>query len=198
MELPKEVQEALAQAKVWEFEAWLNEPAEICGIEIRQMTLQDYYVLEGIESPFLTQADIEVGDIGVFLWLMSVDYKRCNKARQEFLAKHKDIKVLRAIEGIQKYIDMTFNDCDTLISNNTKEANVPYIAYQIDLFAKQYGWSIDQILKVPLRQVIQLNTAIQERCSKQNGESYTRMRKVDALEAKAMLDQAKRQSAGSN
>jgi hypothetical protein len=198
LELPQEVQEALAQAKIWEFEAWLDEPTEVCGVELRQMTLQDYYFLEGIESPFIAQADIEVGDIGVFLWIMSTEYKKCSKARQQFLKKHKDIKVLRAIEGIQKYIDMTFNDCDTLISRDQQQANVPYVAYQIDLFAKQYGWTIQEILKIPLRQVIQLNTAIQERCSKQNGENYTRMRKVDALEAKAMLDQAKRQSAGSN
>ena len=47
-------------------EAWLNLNATIAGIEIRQMTLQDYFVLRGIECPVLNGNEFAPEQLGVF------------------------------------------------------------------------------------------------------------------------------------
>jgi len=189
----EEVKKALEQSKVNESEAWLNHDTEICGIPIRQMTLYDYYVLEGIESPFITKSDYTIGDIAVFLWILSPKHSTENKDKVEFASEIKDIKILDAEKGILDYIDTTFNDADTLSSGKEHKMHAPFIAYQIDLYAKEYGWSIEKILAIPLRQLFQLNTVIAARYAKQNGEQFSKMTRVQAMEAKAILEEVKKQ-----
>ena len=168
-------------------------PSHICGQEIKQMTLYDYFFLNGLESPFLKNESFLPADIGIFLWVLSKDYKPCTKAREAFCDKIKDIKIAKAEEEIMAYIEMTFADMDTGEQEKQKQY-APFLAYQIDLFAKEYGWRIDEILKLPLRQLFQLNTAIAERYTKQNGKTYTKLRAVDMIEAEALLKQAKQEA----
>jgi len=191
MNLPESIRDALAKADTYQLESWLDMPHFICGIEIKQMTIQHYYMLSGIDSPFLTGENYYPGDIGIFLWLLSPEYKICQKAKKAFAKKIKDIKIAQAETEINKYLEITFNDLDTLQEENNDKKYAGYLAYQIDLYAKEYGWSIDEILKIPLRQCFQLNTAIAERNSRQAGKKYTKMRAVDVMEARAILDMAK-------
>ena len=114
MDLPKSVLQAIADADTAQQEAWLNIEHEICGIKIRQMTIKDFYFLNGVESPFLKGGDFTPGDIGIFLWLLSPDYKPCKTAQRKFVKQIKDIKVARAEEEILKYLEITFSDMDTL------------------------------------------------------------------------------------
>ena len=66
------------------------------------------------------------------------------------------------------------------------------------MFAKEYGWHVQDILDLPMAQVFQLNTAIAERYARENGKKYTKLRMVDMLEARALLDQAKAQRTRNN
>jgi len=189
----EDIEKALEQSKVYESEAWLNQNTSICGIEIRQMTLYDFYVLDGVESPFLSKKEYTVGDIAVFLWILSTKHSRDAAAKQKFAEEIHEIKILEAEKGILEYIDATFNDADTLVEQKKDRAFAPFIAYQIDLYAKEYGWTIEQIMQIPLRQLFQLNTVIGVRYAKQAGEQYTKMTRVEAMEAKAILEEVKKQ-----
>jgi hypothetical protein len=188
-----DIKKALEQSKVYESEAWLNHDTDICGIAIRQMTLYDYYVLDGIQSPFITKADYTIGDIAVFLWVLSTKHSTEPGAKERFAEEIHEIKILDAEKGILEYIDKTFNDADTLSSGKETKMHAPFLAYQVDLYAKEYGWSIEQILAIPLRQLFQLNTVIGARYAKQNGENFTKMTRVQAMEAKAILEEVKKQ-----
>lgn len=157
------------------------------------MTLYDFYVLDGVESPFLSKKEYTVGDIAVFLWILSTKYSRDAAAKQKFAEEIHEIKILEAEKGILEYIDATFNDADTLVEQKKDRAFAPFIAYQIDLYAKEYGWTIEQIMQIPLRQLFQLNTVIGVRYAKQAGEQYTKMTRVEAMEAKAILEEVKKQ-----
>jgi len=188
--LPEEVLSLLREAETAQQEAWLDLDYTLCGIDIRQMTLRDFFLLDGLGSPFLRNEPYTIADIGVFFWVLSKEFKPCEKARDTFCRKIKDIKIAKAEEEIHKYLDITFTDADTAGGGKGKQYST-YVSYQIDLYAKEYGWTISEIMKIPMRQVFQLNTAIGERYAKGKGETYTKLRQIDMIEAKALLKQAR-------
>lgn len=198
MDLPSSVLRALKDADQAQQEAWLDISYEICGLEICQMTIQQYYLLDGLDCPFFSGADFTPADIAQFLWILSPEYKPEKKAREKFLKQIKDIKILKAEEEIIKYLEVTFSDLDTLAEDSKNKRYANFLAYQIDLFAKEYGWSMKEILNLPLRQVFLLNTAIAERYANQAGKKYTKMRQVDMLEANAILTIAKQRPSMNN
>lgn len=194
--LPEEVQKAIDQAESWQAESWLNLTSEIAGVEVRQMTLNHFFLLDGIESPFLKNRSFTPGDLGVFLWILSPDYKPCDKARNQFIKSIVNVNIAEAVNDISDYLTATFQDAETSEDNSKKYAN--FIAYMVDMFAREYGWQTDYILNLPMRQIYQLATAIGERYAKQAGENYTKLRVIDMMEAQALLDQARKAKAQNN
>lgn len=194
--LPDEVQKAINQAESWQAESWLNLTTEISGVEVRQMTLNHFFLLDGIESPFIKNRSFSPGDLGVFLWILSPDYKPCDKARNQFIKSIINVNIAEAVNDISDYLTATFQDAETSEAEGKKYAN--FIAYMVDMFAKEYGWQTDYILELPMRQIYQLATAIGERYAKQAGESYTKLRVIDMMEAQALLDQARKAKAENN
>lgn len=160
-------------------------------MQIRQMTLRHYFTLHGIGSPFIHNTDFTPEDIAIFLWVMSPEFVPCKIAREEFFKQAISVKIITAIDEINEFLEMTFADADTTNDGElSKYAN--FLTYQIDLFAREYSWNIDQIMELPLRQMFQLNSAIGERYAKQNGEKYQKLRSVDLLQAQMFFDQQKK------
>ena len=60
-----------------------------------------------------------------------------------------------------------------------KKGQTYFVSYFVDLFAREYGWDFNQIMKLPLRIGFQLITAINERNAKRAGEKYQRITSVD-------------------
>ena len=104
MRIPDDVARLVSESKSQQHEAWLDLPYDICGEQVRQMTLNDYFILHGVESPFLTNEPFLPADIGIFLWLLSPKFKKCDKAREKFCEDIKDIKIAKAEEEINKYM----------------------------------------------------------------------------------------------
>jgi hypothetical protein len=185
--LPKEVTELLENAKTHQEEAWLNFNSEIDGVEIKQMSLRHFFILQGLDSPFLTDNHFTYVDIGIFCWILSPEFQECPKARDKFCEKVRKVRIGKAIQDIERYLEITFLDADTSdVKNKKRYAN--FVAYQIDTYAKEYGWSADTTMDMPLRQIFQLNNAIAERYAELAGTKYSMLRNIDMVEAKAMLD----------
>jgi hypothetical protein len=161
---------------------------EICGLPVRQMTLQHYFMLHGIGSPFIHSRDFEPKDIAIFLWVLSPEFVPCPHARKEFFKKAIKVKIMDAVDQLNDYIEMTFADADTS-KDGTPSKFANFLAYQIDLFAREYSWQIQYILELPLRQIFQLNSAIGERYAKQAGEKYSKIRAVDLMQAQEFFAQ---------
>jgi hypothetical protein len=155
------------------------------------MTLLDYYTLLHAESPFLLGTDYTVGDIAVFLWLLLEDK---NQDRKEFVNGIKDIKIVDAEKDILTYLDEVFSECDTLQEKQNGKSHASSIAYQVDLYAREYGWQAEEILNLPMSQIFQLNTVIAERYSRENNRGYSKLRKVDTV----MLEQMFNRTTDSN
>jgi hypothetical protein len=186
--LPDDVRQKLDEAETHQQEAWLNLNATIDGIEIRQMTLKDYFILQGLECPVLSGQEFTPVQLGIFLWILSPSFKACSKARDEFCKKVYGVHLPTAVKEVEDYLQATFVDADTA-SEEKKKTYTTFLAHQIDVYGREYGWTIDQTMNLPLRQIFQLNTAISERIAISNGEHYTKLREIDMIEAKAMLDQ---------
>ena len=92
-----------------------------------------------------------------------------------------------------EYLKKTFQDADIEQSKEKTFAN--FTTYVIDLFAKEYHWTMDEIMNLPLRVAYQLISAIQERYHRQNGESYSKMRTIDVLNYESLLSSHKQKKA---
>lgn len=146
-------------------------------------------MLHGADSPFINKGKVKVEDIGVFLWIMSPDYTPRQADREEFCKKIKDVNIKHAIEDIALFFEITFADADT--DKKEQKEYASFVAYVIDMFAQEYGWRIEEIMEMPMRQIYQLSSVIGERYARQNGKQYTKLRNVDMIEAKATLDAAR-------
>lgn len=158
---------------------------------VRDMTLRHYFTLHGINSPFITGEDYLPEDIAIFLWVLSPEYVPCQLAKKEFFKKAIKVKLLEAISQISEYMERTFADAEANNENEKPSKYACFLAYQIDLLAHEYSWTIDYILELPLRQIFQLNSAIGQRYAQQNGEKYIKMRAVDMMQAEEFFKQAK-------
>jgi hypothetical protein len=195
IDLPKDFLRKKEQAESQRFEAWLDLNSTIGGIEVKQMSLKDYFILEGLQSPIMQNGNFTQTDLAVFLWVLSPDYSIDPKKRDVFCKKIIGINLQNAIADLRTYLESTFVDADTLQGG---EGAVPkhslFITQQIDLYAKEYGWTIDQILSISVRQIFQLNTAIQERYALQNGEKMNRMTAIQAMETELLMKELKKRS----
>lgn len=189
MEVPASVAAALKQAKSWQSESWLDVTTSIGGVEVTQMTLRQFFMLDGIETPFFTGGKVNPEDLAIFLWILSPKWKPCKKARDEFCKEVRTVNIFEACEDAKEYLEATFAEADTDENNQKKYAC--FIAYIVDMFGREYGWTIPQTMGLPMRQIYQLSTAIGERYAAQAGKNFSKLRAVDMLEAKALLDAAK-------
>ena len=177
VEVPQELQELIRESNCWSHESWVIANETCFDLEVRNMTLWHLMMLDGIETPFLNGGDIKDTDIALFLWIISKDYSKDEKAKKEFFRKAVKIKNIPAIKWIKEYLKKTFTDSDTM--NMGDKGQAYFVSYFVDLFAREYGWGFQQIMDLPLRVGFQLLTAINERNAKRVGEKYQRITEVD-------------------
>ena len=190
MEVPASVTEALEQAKCWQAESWLNINEKIAGVEVTQMTLRQFFMLEGADTPMLKGGRITPEDLAVFLWVLSPDWKACPDAREEFCERVRQVNIQDACDDIELYLKATFAEADSG-GDDKKKKYANFISYIIDMFGREYGWTIDVTMNLPMRQIYQLSTAIGERYAQEAGKNFSKLREVDMLEAKALLAAAR-------
>ena len=72
--------EALEAAREGEFttrqDAWWNLSFDVGGVRLRTMTVQDYDVMQRIQSPFLLRQMPNPDEMLLFLWLLSPECER--------------------------------------------------------------------------------------------------------------------------
>ena len=134
-------------------------------------------MLDGLESPFLTGGDVSEEDTYLFLWVVSKEFSFEARERDEFFIKAKRIPQYQLIEFIKEYMEKSFAESDTM--KNGSKSQTYFIAYFVDCFAREYGWTLEKIMKIPLGVAFQLITAINERNSAMSGKEYNRITELD-------------------
>ena len=167
----------IAKYHSWQNEIWLDVDEEIEDIKLHNMNLKHLLMLDGLESPFLTGGDVSEEDAYLFLWVVSKEFSFESKERDEFYIKAKRIPQYQLIEFIKEYMEKSFAESDTM--KNGSKSQTYFIAYFVDCFAREYGWTLEKIMKIPLGVAFQLITAINERNSAMSGKEYNRITELD-------------------
>ena len=161
----------------WQNEIWLDVDEEIEDIKLHNMNLKHLLMLDGLESPFLTGGDVSEEDAYLFLWVVSKEFSFEARERDEFYIKAKRIPQYQLIEFIKEYMEKSFAESDTM--KNGSKSQTYFIAYFVDCFAREYSWTLEKIMKIPLGVAFQLITAINERNSAMSGKEYNRITELD-------------------
>lgn len=124
--------------------AFLNLPASICGVEVRQLNARHMLLLFRTKSPFFCGGDIGPGDVAAFLWCVSPHYlpltdPRGHDARRAFVARVATVPFLKAKRAIQRMIYFATLDRPPV---NAKKARQPaatcFIGSLVHIIASKY------------------------------------------------------------
>lgn len=185
------LEEFKAKTEEWQATAWLDEPQELCGVLVDDLSLERYFILKEIGSPFLNSGTIYPEDLAIFIWVVSKEFTPCPKARKKFQEKVISVKILDAKNAIEEWLEEQFAEADTTTDNEKPFEYAHFVAIQIDILAKEYGWAIEYIMGLSLKKIIQLNSVIQHRYSKQGGQDYRKIRALDNYRFEAFFENSK-------
>lgn len=170
----------------WSAEFWLQLSEEHNGIEFENFTLKHFVLLRGVDSPYLVGGIPTEADTLFFLWAISPGFSLNKKQKLKFFKKVKKYNMFLWSKWIKNYLSKSFGESDTMSSGTKGQTN--FATYFIDAIAREYGWTIDQIMKIPLGIVFQLLTAINERNAVQSGKEYKRVTELDNQINRYILD----------
>lgn len=144
--------------------AFLDLTANICGIEIRQMTARDLLILDGIDNPILSGGLPSPAQLAHFLWLLSPEYRERSPFRRYLFARRvRKLPYIDAVKECIRYVDLTFQDSPGGSATMTRPF-AGWCAHLIDGIAQGgYGWSEYSILNMPLKRTFQYLKCIRRR-----------------------------------
>lgn len=148
--------EAIAAENGSRDEAWLNLPDDICGIEVSQMTPFHLLLLEGAGNCFVTGSPVTPEGVAQFLWILSPDFCLDAKKRNNFIRKVGQVPYQQTVRDIGSFIATTFQDAPASSGFGNERPLASFVAYYVYIFASDFGWKPEDIVKMPLRQIYQL------------------------------------------
>jgi hypothetical protein len=156
--------DACAQEQANRDLSFLPWPLPLCGLVVSQFTLRHLILLGECGNAFTVDGKtIEPEDVAGFLWFVSPDYSPGPKARDRFVKKIRDrVVFLDAVQEINAYLDAALQDAPATSQRGGK-VYFSAAASFVDLFAAEYGWSVDVVLNTPIAALFQLLRCIQRR-----------------------------------
>ncbi len=159
----EEYRKAVEQESAARRASFLDSPEVVCGIAVRQMTLRDVILLDGISSPFIAGKRLpNPEDIVVFLFCLSPQFKASKFALWRFTRRCRDIDYAEAVKAIRDYIEAAFMDAP----NGSGAECLTYYSWAaglVDLLAREYHWAESDILDMPLKRLWQYRRTIIKR-----------------------------------
>jgi hypothetical protein len=135
-------------------------------VHIRQMTPEDFVILDGLGSSILKGETPTPRDLTQFLWILSPERdKRFHFIRArwhgrkcrvfDYAGNANRFKTFKtALAALKSYLEKTFQDAP----GESGGAQIPYAGWPFhmtNLIASTYGWSHSEIMKTPLRRLYQ-------------------------------------------
>lgn len=136
--------------------AFLPVGEEINGVEVLQFSLRHCILCFKMRSPFFYGGQIEIGDVGLFLWTVSPNYSATdNDKRSAFLSqllRHPRWHLF--YRAIHRYLERAFMDRPPTIESG-KVIAASYAASMIHKIASAYHWDDESILDKPIARLFQ-------------------------------------------
>jgi hypothetical protein len=130
--------------------------------EVVPLTLRKYAM---ISLPGFWEKDNGRLSVLRFLWILSPEFEPSKKKAQEFLDAHRFTDLSGYDEQIRAFIGRAFELAPQ--KNKDKPGKVQeWLSHFVDIFAKEYGWTDDQILDAPMARLWLYLRRIRDRSSK--------------------------------
>lgn len=136
--------------------AFLGLPEQINGIDLRPITARDFLVHTMAGCPFFSGEQPSPQDIATFLWMQSVEFKAGDdRAHRAFLRKIKKQRAAELVDPIFQLVQDTMIDSP---GGNKADGKSYYswVAGLVDALSNRYGWTVDEVMRQPLKIVFQL------------------------------------------
>lgn len=153
---------------------------DLCGFEVRHITLQDYLTFRMIGSPFFVGGPIQMSDVFAFVWRLHPGYPddgamaNLKKDFEKFQIPNPPrlrlpLSMLRwttrsnkAIDGLSKMVEAIHQFvADSLMDFPGSSSEAPRKSYYSEIvsicamFGREYGWTQHYTMKLKLRLVTQ-------------------------------------------
>lgn len=144
--------------------AFLPEPPPLCGIRIRHMNCRHLILLTGCGNKFITGGHVSYIDVAQFVWFLSADYCVTPGARELFIATHvAKADLLKLTEACSAYVSVVWQDAPPGPGNAVEKRYVADVTYLVDRLAREYRWTDEHILEMPLARAFQYLRMIRKR-----------------------------------
>ena len=179
--------EAVSREAIIRDSAFLGQPETVAGFELRQMLLKDYLLLRLMACPLLWGGAPSPKQLNQFLWVMSTSYpdnmamfnRRCVSTfyppdpplfhfswlMKRWKYRHTCAlgRAAEVIQAVQEYIAETLQDKPQK-PKKPGNGKVYYssAAYWCATMAREYGYSLEAVMNMPLKIIFQLMNEIRE------------------------------------
>ena len=161
----------------------LNLTYDLCGFNVRTMTIRDYVLLDRVGSPFLQRVEPTMADLAMFLWILSPEFKawingtglrkwlpslqpvaaflysrKVNRAFGKDIPKTSEAMIVKCFE----YIDEMFFDCPPSVKGGEKSC-LSYLTGWFDSLQSEYHFTSEQVWEMGLPELFQRLAAIRQR-----------------------------------
>lgn len=174
----------LKESEVREF-AYTRRCMHIFGFKCLQFTLRHRVELDFNNNLFIkcdrsgdiTDEEI-ANNVADFLWAVSPDYvpydaDKFKQHDEAVKAKITEVGLIEFIKEINDYLDKSLMDWpDATGEVDDKAPVISYVSSVIDSLAAEYHWPDEYILDLPIARVFQYLRAIEQRKSKERGETH--------------------------
>lgn len=169
--------------------AFLDIPEQICGIDVKPLTLRHVLALSLVGSPFMVGGNPSPVDCAQFLWCVSTRWNPDSKwQRRLFMIRCGKINAVDCVNQIDEFLRESFQDAPPRMGGGDRPSYYSYAAFMVDTFAHQYGWTDSQTLDMPCKRAFQLLCAIRKR----NNPEATLFNPSDSVRGK-WLDEINRE-----
>lgn len=127
----------------------------ICGVEIRQMTPQDFILLDGVGNPLVVGGLPTPEQLTFFLWILSPEYRPKAPFRAWLFGRRcSRLPYWQSVTACLKYLEITFQDSPGGASIIQRQF-AGWCAHLVTEVALNLPWSERDILSMPFRRLFQ-------------------------------------------
>lgn len=152
--------DALEREAVVRESAFVQEYEWIDDIRVRPLTLRKITFLTQLQLPAVECFAMSSAEVAQFIWVVSEEFD----SRSWFRRVAKRAQILTALfttgagklfKGVEEYLNQSFQDAPGAKEITTGQPTC-WIAQRVHRIAAQYGWTINEILNLPVKTVLQL------------------------------------------
>lgn len=141
---------------------FLSVPENVGGVWLEPLTIERFLLLDGIDHPMLTGRGVTPESVASFCYILSPEYRHGDQqAARDFMKSFSPQNAEEFAEELVAYVQEQF-DLGGADSKKGGELSAPesWVCSTVDLLASEYGWSEQEILRLPIKRAFTYARAI--------------------------------------